>query len=83
MHISLNQELFCTIQQKEEFERNCEGEREDSSVPLFSPICIKIMLLFHVYMGFCSKVGVLGVKCEFFLFDLIGVLNQAWYIFRD
>ena len=50
------------IQHEEELERGGKGEREDSLIPLFSPLGIKIVLLFHGCIGFCFEFGILMVK---------------------
>ena len=55
MHNSLNLKLFCTYSKKRNLrEVVSEGERENSLAPLFSPLGITIVLLFHGCMGFSS-----------------------------
>ena len=63
MHNILNLELFCTYSKKRNWREVVrEREREDSLIPLFSPLGIKIVLLFHGCIGFCFEVGILMVK---------------------
>ena len=73
MHNSLNLELFCKHSRKmNSREVVVKGEREDSLVPLFSPLSLRIVLLFHGCMSFCYEVSTLRVKHDLIVLHLVG-----------